>query len=73
MFCLYRTVKINITTISVFQENTVNCENVDINHKTHKCVNKSIFSFDTALIMNLLKKRALGGLVFSFGVTYPAG
>ena len=33
----------------------INCQNVDINHKSHQTVNKNSFSFDIVLIMNLFR------------------
>ena len=36
-------------------------QNVDINHKSHQCVNKNIFSFNIALIMNLLRNGLWAG------------
>ena len=33
----------------------INSPNVDINHKSHQCMNKNSFSFDIALIMNFLR------------------
>ena len=44
----------------------IDCQNVAVNHKSNQCVNKNIFSFDIALIMNLITKWASGGLGFSF-------
>ena len=44
----------------------INCRNVDINHKSHRCVNKNIFSFDIALIMNLFKSGLREGLALFF-------
>ena len=39
----------------------INCQNVDMNHESHHCVNTNIFGFDIALIMNLFTNGLRAG------------
>ena len=45
-----------------------NCQNVDINHKSHQCVNTNIFSFDIILNMNLFRNELRVGWVSVLGL-----
>ena len=39
----------------------INCQNVDISHKSHQRMNENIFNFDIALIMNIFRNGLRAG------------
>ena len=44
-----------IKIITVFRR--VNFQDVNVNHKSHLCVNSNCFGYDIAVIMHVLKKQ----------------